>query len=145
MGAVFGRFRRSEEIIGFALSGGGARGASQVGAMKALLEAGIRPQHLAGTSAGAVNATWLALHPNRLDRMEAIWRSLSSKEIFPGNRLRILLNLTRHGYVHSAEAWEAFLRRQVGSARFEDMAIACAVTAVRLSDGQRVVFDSGEV
>lgn len=142
---MFGRFRRNEDVVGFALSGGGARGACQVGALKALTEAGIWPQVVAGTSAGSVNAVWFALFPHRLDRLEAIWMALRTRDIFPGNRIRIAFNLSRHGYVHASEQWEAFLRRQVGESQFEDLAIPCSVVAVRLSDGQRMVFDSGEL
>jgi NTE family protein len=150
---MFGRFRRNsehgsrgnEDVIGFAFSGGGTRAATQVGALKALIEADIRPQLVAGTSAGAVNATWFALYPQRLDRLESIWRSLRTRDVFPGGRVRVLINLAKNGYVHSALEWEHFLRREVGNARFEDCIIPCAVVAVRLSDGERVVFDSGEI
>jgi NTE family protein len=142
---MFGRFRRTEEVIGFALSGGGARAASQVGTLKALTESGIAPQVVAGTSAGAINAAWFSLHPSRLDRLEAIWLGLRGQDVFPGSRLRMLINLARHGYVHRADSLEAYLRRHVGTAHFEDASIPFAVVALRLSDGQRVVFDSGEV
>lgn len=43
------------------LGGGGARGALQVGAVRALFEAGYRPDLLVGASIGAINATGLAL------------------------------------------------------------------------------------
>ena len=40
---------------GLVLDGGGARGAYQIGAWKALVEAGVKIQAVAGTSGGAVN------------------------------------------------------------------------------------------
>ena len=40
--------------IGLALGGGAARGWAHIGVMKALHEAGIRPDIIAGTSIGAV-------------------------------------------------------------------------------------------
>ncbi|MFD2914557.1 patatin-like phospholipase family protein [Psychroserpens luteus] len=39
---------------GLVLSGGGARGAAHIGAIKALEEFGISPTHISGTSAGAI-------------------------------------------------------------------------------------------
>ncbi|WP_448601420.1 patatin-like phospholipase family protein, partial [Thermoflexus hugenholtzii] len=42
------------------LSGGGNRGPLQVGAMRALLERGLEPDFLVGTSAGAINAAAFA-------------------------------------------------------------------------------------
>ncbi len=43
-----------EPIIGLALSGGGARGLSQIGVLKALEKAGIETQAIAGTSIGSI-------------------------------------------------------------------------------------------
>lgn len=40
--------------IGLALSGGGARGAAHIGALKAFEEYGISPTHISGTSVGAI-------------------------------------------------------------------------------------------
>ena len=41
-------------MIAFVLSGAGARGPLQVGALQALLEAGVQPELMVGTSAGAI-------------------------------------------------------------------------------------------
>lgn len=41
---------------GLALSGGGTRGAAHVGVLKALEEAGLLPDAVAGTSAGSIAA-----------------------------------------------------------------------------------------
>lgn len=142
---MFRRFRRPEEVVGFAFSGGGSRGAVQAGMLRALTEAGVHPDVMTGTSAGAVNAGWFGLHPHRLDRLEAIWLELRTQDVFPGGRVRMLMNLSRSGYFHAADAWEKFLRLHIGSATFEDAQIPFAVVAVRLSDGKRVVFDSGEI
>lgn len=46
--------------IGVALSGGGARGFAHAGALKAMEEAGLRPEIIAGVSAGAVAAVLYA-------------------------------------------------------------------------------------
>ena len=58
--------------LAFVLGGGGARGAFQVGALRALLEAGISPDILVGTSTGAVNATSLALHGINLETINEL-------------------------------------------------------------------------
>lgn len=47
-------------MTGFALAGGGAKGAYQVGAYVALVNNGIKPDVIAGTSIGAVNAVLMA-------------------------------------------------------------------------------------
>lgn len=83
----------------FVLSGGGARGALQVGALHALLEAGIQPDLLVGTSIGAANATFVAVRgfsKEGLETLEQVWREAASAELMPSNYLwltvRVLFN-----------------------------------------------------
>lgn len=76
--------------LAFVLSGGGARGALQVGALKALLEAGIRPDMLVGTSIGGVNAAFLALRGITLQSVEelvAAWDDAARADLLPANYL----------------------------------------------------------
>lgn len=76
--------------LAFVLSGGGSRGALQVGALYALLEAGIQPDFLIGASIGAVNATFLAINgfsKDSLDRLKAAWLAADTSEMFPANYL----------------------------------------------------------
>jgi NTE family protein len=76
--------------LAFVLSGGGSRGALQVGALYALLEAGIRPDFLIGASIGAVNASFLALNGftrDSLDRLKAAWRNADTTAMLPANYL----------------------------------------------------------
>ena len=73
-------------MITVVLSGGGNRGALEVGALRALFEAGIRVDMLVGTSAGALNATALACDPTPagVDRLASLWTSAAGEPIFPG-------------------------------------------------------------
>ena len=51
--------REMKRQLAFVFGGGGSRGAMQVGATRALFEAGFNPQILVGTSAGAsMLLTW---------------------------------------------------------------------------------------
>ena len=70
-----------EKCIAFVLGGGGSRGALQVGAVRALVEAGIIPDLLVGTSIGAVNATGLALwgiDSDGINKLEQAWGDVAS-------------------------------------------------------------------
>ncbi len=62
-------------MLAFVLSGGGNYGAMQVGALKVLLEAGIKPQMLVGTSAGALNAIYLSTNLTKegAEKLENLW------------------------------------------------------------------------
>lgn len=67
---------------GFALGGGGARGNFQVGALRYLYDVkNIRPDAIASTSVGSINAAELVMGDdatgNGAARLEAIWRSLT--------------------------------------------------------------------
>lgn len=70
------------------LTGGGARGAYQVGVMRALARRfpELRIPILFGVSAGAMNATFLAQHPGTLAEathdLAGLWTSLSAEQVF---------------------------------------------------------------
>jgi NTE family protein len=67
--------------IALVLSGGGALGAYQAGAYAALENAGIRPNWIAGSAIGAVNAAIIAgnLPHERSFRLRQFWRELSRR------------------------------------------------------------------
>lgn len=74
--------------LAFVLSGGGSRGALQVGAMYALLEHGLQPDFLIGASIGAVNATFLALNgysKEALDKLSSAWHQADATRLMPSN------------------------------------------------------------
>jgi len=76
--------------LAFVLGGGGARGALQVGALRALLEAGYQPDMLVGTSVGAVNAAFLAMHGvtlQSIDELVQAWHDARVADLLPQNYL----------------------------------------------------------
>jgi NTE family protein len=93
--------------LAIVLGGGGARGALQVGALRALLEAGIKPDILVGTSIGAANASFLAtkgINLKSLDTLTEAWKKAMAEEMLPSNYLwltvRILFNRGHTETVH---------------------------------------------
>lgn len=78
----------AKDKLAFVLGGGGARGALQVGALRALLEADILPGVAVGTSIGALNAAFLGLHgfsAQALDALAATWRDAATADLLPAN------------------------------------------------------------
>ncbi|MDN5352693.1 MAG: hypothetical protein PWQ12_1614 [Clostridiales bacterium] len=69
---------------GIALEGGGAKGAYQVGALKALGELGIEYDVIAGSSIGAVNASILC--SDGIETLESIWRDTQASDIIEGDK-----------------------------------------------------------
>ena len=76
---------------GLVLDGGGARGAYQIGAWKALKEAGVRINAVAGTSVGALNGALICMDdPEKAEqgRPGKSGADLEGYYIFPGNGCR---------------------------------------------------------
>ena len=63
-----------QKRLGLVLEGGGARGAYQAGALKALFEAGYTFDGVAGTSVGALNGVMVA--QNRFEDSIKIWKEI---------------------------------------------------------------------
>jgi NTE family protein len=69
--------------VAFVLQGGGSLSAGQVGMLRALTEAGIEPDLIGGSSAGAWNAVAFATDPTLggVDKLEGMWLSLRRRDV----------------------------------------------------------------
>ncbi len=65
---------------GLVLEGGGARGAYQIGAWRALSEAGVKIKGVAGTSVGALNGAFVCM--NDLAKAEQVWCDMKYSRVF---------------------------------------------------------------
>ncbi len=80
---------------GFVLSGGGARGISHLGVVKALAGQGIVPEILSGTSAGAIIGAFLAAGYDPDEILRIIRKTSLLKAFLPAFSLQGLLKMTR--------------------------------------------------
>lgn len=64
---------------GIVLDGGGARGAYQIGAWKALKEAGMKINAVAGTSVGALNGALICM--DDVEMAEKIWSEMTFSKV----------------------------------------------------------------
>ncbi len=102
----------------FVLGGGGARGALQVGALRALWEYGYRPNLLVGTSAGAINAAFLGLNgfsDEGLHLLEAAWLKAAEMDLLPANYIWMALRsaLLQSASTPAKRIREFFIANQV--------------------------------
>lgn len=122
--------------LGLALSGGTARAIVHVGVLKALEEAGVRIDLLAGTSGGAlVGSLYAAGIP--IARLEELacrvrWRDLAG------------LTMPRVGLV-SSEGIARFIERNTGPVTFDQLRIPTWVVATDLMTGEKVILREGRV
>ena len=64
---------------GIVLEGGGAKGSYQIGAWKALKEAGLRIRGIAGVSVGSLNGALICM--DDLEKAEYIWENISYSKV----------------------------------------------------------------
>ncbi len=131
--------------VAFVLSGGGGLAAAQVGALRALTEAGITPDLVVGSSAGAINAVGFAQDPTpaNLGRMASGWAELTRRDVFPLRPDKIVAGLAgRRGGISDPSRLARVLTAGLGS-RLEDAAIPVHVVASSLADGAPVVLSTG--
>lgn len=129
------------------LGGGGVLGAVQVGMLRALAEAGVRPDLVLGTSVGALNGAVLAaLPPDEVaDRLDALWRS-DARDVFAAGTVRRLREFARTGVAaHSAEPLRRLVEAALGERRIEDLPVRFSCCAARIEDASEHWFDSGPV
>jgi NTE family protein len=136
-----------QKQLAFVLGAGGSRGALQVGALRALAEAGYHPDILVGASVGAVNATYLALNGTDLSgiaRLERAWLDMLDLELAPSNylwvSLRVLLRRPPHTLSHRLEKF--FIDHGLSpEVRFRDIiGVRLGILATDLNSGSPILY-----
>lgn len=132
----------------FVLSGGGSLGAVQVGMLQALAEHDIHPDLLIGTSAGAINAAYLADHGTGLDEVSALadlWRGLRRGQVFPIEPIRLLgAAAGRSVSLFSSRGLTGMIRSNMRMRNLEDAAIPVHIVTTNLLSGEEVLLSSGD-
>jgi len=124
--------------IGVALGSGSARGLAHIGVMRAIVEAGIEVDVVAGTSMGAfVGAIFAA---GKLDRLEAEFRG------FDWGSIAALLDpvFPRSGLIDGRRIGD-FMRSQVGIERVEDLPVPFRAIATDIGSGEAVAIGRGDL
>ena len=127
---------RREVRLGLALGGGAARGFAHVGVIQALEEAGLRPSHVAGTSAGSLVA---ALYASGKTPAELVRVAESMQEAEITDWMLPILN---RGALRG-EALAKYVNTQVGGKTMEQMQIPLGIVATDLGNGQAITFRRG--
>jgi NTE family protein len=122
-------------LIGLVLGGGGARGFAHVGVIKALEEAGVVPDIVVGSSAGAVVAALYAGGYSGLE-LERMAVNLDQSAL-------VDFALFGKGWVRG-EALRAFINRALGNKAIQQLAKPFAAVATHAGTGEMVVFNHGE-
>lgn len=135
-------------ITAFVLSGGGSLGAVQVGMLQALTDRGVTPDLWVGTSAGAINATYLAGHRDGRDalgRLAQLWAGLRRRDVFPVSPARHVLALAgARESVFSSDALSRLIGSHLRYRLLEDAPVPVHVVATNLLSGEEVLLSRGD-
>jgi NTE family protein len=133
----------------FVLGGGGLLGAVEVGMLRALLDAGIRPDLVVGTSVGALNGALVAADPTPavVDRLVELWRSASEgREIYGDSVLRQAARAMRtRTHLHSALPLRQRIADELGDRTFADLPVTFQCCAASIERATEHWFTSGRV
>jgi len=127
---------RRELKLGLALGGGAARGFAHLGVIEVLEEAGLRPSHLAGTSAGSLVA---ALYASGKSSGELARLAETMQEADITDWMLPILN---RGALRG-EALARYVNTQVGGRNLEQMKIPLGIVATDLKSGEAITFRRG--
>jgi NTE family protein len=121
--------------LGLVLSGGGSRGLAHAGVLKALVENGLGPEAIAGTSSGALVG---ALHGGGYQAPDVL-RFFETTSPF---RLSRLAAFRKPGWIDTEKIAEDFRSFFPGDS-FEDLSLPLFVTATDLVQARLEIFSSG--
>lgn len=132
----------------FVLGGGGHLGAYEVGMLRALMAAGIKPDLVLGTSVGAINGSVLAAEPtaDAVARLEELWTGLSGGGVFESSLFSRLGTAARtRTHLHSDVALRRMLEADLPVARIEDLTVPFQCVAASIERAAEHWFTEGPI
>ena len=136
--------KEERSTIGVTLSAGALRGASHIGVMEVLSEAGLPIDYMSGTSMGCiVGALYNAGLP--LEHLQNLVNNINTGYISKDFNVGGILKYLFAEKLFSSEEFQEFIDKEVGSKNYEDLPIPFACVSADIKTGEKVVFDSGSL
>jgi len=137
-----------DKIRGVVLSGGGAKGAYQVGVLTYMASAGFRGFHIySGTSVGAINSYWLAHFPieeflRGVVELENLWldKLRSNRSVYRYCFPKYLYGAC-HPHLVTVKSLERLIKGVANEGKVRESGIKLLLTAVDILTGELTVFD----
>ncbi len=122
-------------FLGYALSGGGAKGFAHLGALKVLEKCKLKPDIIAGTSAGALAGVFYAdgYHP---DEIAELFRKREFREF-------VEFTIPKTGFLKN-RGLHTFLKKNLRATRFEELQIPFCAVVTDWNRACTVVFSNGD-
>jgi len=132
----------------FVFGGGGLLGACEAGMALALLEHGVAPDLVVGTSVGAINGAAVAADssPAGARRLVEMWRQITIDDLLAGTVLGRLGRLARYGtHLHANEPLRKLLTQTLPVTRFDALAVRFECVAASIERAEEHWFTEGEL
>jgi NTE family protein len=129
----------------FVFAGGGSFGAVQVGMLDSLARRGVQADMVVGSSVGALNGAYYAGNPtlDGVKRLEAIWRRLHRRDVFPVDWRTMFGFLYRRDFLVASDALRALVENNLSYRNLEDAKIPIYIVATNILTGGTVVLSEG--
>ena len=125
------------------LGGGGALGVVQAAYVEAAFEMGFRPTIVVGTSVGAMNGAWIALHPDRPAELLKIWLGLDQMSLIKLQPKRIASRILHPVSVTTNDVVPRLVQEFLGDKQMEEAVLDLGIVSTNLTRGHKHVFRSG--
>lgn len=131
--------------VAFVLGGGGILGAAEVGMLRALREAGIRPDLVLGTSVGAINGALVAADPDgAVELLARLWHEAEHRDPFGGSLLARLTTIARSGtHLHDNDRLSELLHDTLPARDFDQLVVPFQCVAASIEHAAARWFDRG--
>ena len=132
----------------YVLGGGGLLGAAEAGMARALLEAGVTPDLICGTSIGAINGAALAADPTPAGarRLLELWNVLANEDVLDGSVIRRVAEVVRRRTsLHGNGALRRMLHERLPAHTFEELAVPFECVAASIEQARECWFSTGDL
>ena len=121
------------------LGGGGMKGLAHIGVLQALVERGLRPSHIVGSSVGSlVGAAWAA--GRSIPELRDMAVGLKRKDVFAVAHADMAFKRMRSPALFRREPLENLIQSLVGDATFADLDPPVIVNTVDINSGMQVLW-----
>ncbi len=135
-----------DKKIGLVLSGGGGRGAYEIGALRYLYEMGVYPGVVAGTSVGSINGAAMASGMS-LEEIENLWLNIRAKNIFKYSLWKSIKGIFQPymSPFFDTAPLRKLLQKHLDFDKVKKSEIKLFVSAVDIGRGEVKVFTNDEI
>jgi NTE family protein len=129
----------------FVFAGGGSFGAIQVGMLQSLSAHGVTADMVVGSSVGALNGAFYAGDPTfaGVERLGAIWRGLTRRDVFPVTWRTLLGFLWRRDFLIPHDGIRKLIDDNIPYRNLQDAKLPVHIVTTDIITGDSVVLSEG--